>query len=100
MEINLKKLELSVSKVRDLIDITLENLNKTFLVDNFTPHNTLKNTPLRNEFNQLCKNKAESKTMDEKSLSFENKKYLPRLSVGCDSICSSGLCWIIVNNPV
>lgn len=74
MEINLKKLELSVSKVRDLIDITLENLNKTFLVDNFTPHNTLKNTPLRNEFNQLCKNKAESKTMDEKSLSFENKK--------------------------
>ena len=72
--INLTKLEQSVNKITDLIDLTLENLNPEFLVDNFKKDNILKNTKLRKEFNQLCKNKAESKNMEEKSLSLENKK--------------------------
>ena len=66
--INLTKLEQSVNKISDLIDLTLENLNPEFLVDNFKKDNILKNTKLRKEFNQLCKNKAESKNMEEKSL--------------------------------
>ena len=59
--INLTKLEQSVIKNTDFIDIKLENLNPDFLVDNFSKDNILKNTKLRKEFNQLCKNKAESK---------------------------------------
>ena len=48
-------------------------------MDNFKPVNNLKSTKLRNEFNQLCKNKAESKNMEEKTLSLESKKiYLCR----------------------
>jgi hypothetical protein len=72
--INLTKLEQSVSKISDLIDLTLDNLNPDFLVDNFKKDNILKNTKLRKEFNQLCKNKAESKNLEEKSLTLENKK--------------------------
>ena len=72
--ISLTRLEQSVNKITDLIDITLENLNKEFLIDNFEKTNNLKSTKLRKEFNQLCKNKAESKNMEEKSLNLENKK--------------------------
>ena len=72
--INLTRLEQSVNKITDLIDLTLENLNPDFLVDNFKKDNILKNTKLRSEFNQLCKNKAETKNIEEKSLSLENKK--------------------------
>ena len=53
--INLTKLEQSVIKNTDFIDIKLENLNPDFLVDNFSKDNILKNTKLRKEFNQLCK---------------------------------------------
>ena len=55
MEINLNKLETSISKITDLIDVTLEKLNEEFLVDNFEPPNILKNTTLRKEFNKLWK---------------------------------------------
>lgn len=72
--ISLTRLEQSVNKITDLIDITLENLNIEFLIDNFQKTNNIKSTKLRKEFNQLCKNKAESKTMEEKSLNLENKK--------------------------
>ena len=72
--ISLARLEQSVNKITDLIDITLENLNTEFLIDNFEKVNNLKSTKLRKEFNQLCKNKAESKNMEEKSLNLENKK--------------------------
>lgn len=72
--ITLTKLEQSVGKITDLIDLKLENLNSDFLVDNFKKDNILRNTPLRKEFNQLCKNKAETKNIEEKSLNLENKK--------------------------
>ncbi len=79
MEVTLERLENSIKKVTDLIDLNLDNLNQDFLVDNFKPVNNLKSTKLRNEFNQLCKNKAESKNMEEKTLSLESKKiYLCR----------------------
>jgi len=79
MEVTLERLENSIKKVTDLIDLNLDNLNQEFLVDNFKPHNNIKSTTLRNEFNQLCKNKAESKNMEEKTLSLESKKiYLCR----------------------
>jgi hypothetical protein len=79
MEVTLERLEQSIKKVRDLIDVNLDNLNQEFLVDNFSPYNNLKSTKLRQEFNQLCKNKAESKNMEEKTLSMESKKiYLCR----------------------
>ena len=79
MEVTLERLEQSIKKVTDLIDVNLDNLNQEFLVDNFSPHNNLKSTKLRQEFNQLCKNKAESKNMEEKTLSMESKKiYLCR----------------------
>ncbi len=77
--ITLTRLEESIRKISDLIDLNLDNLNETFMVDNFKPHNNLKSTKLRKEFNQLCKNKAESKNMEEKTLSLESKKiYLCR----------------------
>ena len=72
--INLARLEQSIKKITDLIDLNLENLNDDFLVDNFKKTNNLKNTKLRSEFNKLCKNKAESKNLEEKSLNLENKK--------------------------
>ena len=59
--ITLTRLEQSVNKITDLIDINLANFNENFLVDNFKKDNILKSTKLRQEFNQLCKNKAESK---------------------------------------
>tara|TARA_B100001093_G_C26712436_1_gene964029 strand:- start:149 stop:1117 length:969 start_codon:yes stop_codon:yes gene_type:complete len=77
--LTLTRLEQSVKKISDLIDLNLDNLNESFLVDNFKTHNNLKSTKLRKEFNQLCKNKAESKNMEEKTLSLESKKiYLCR----------------------
>jgi hypothetical protein len=72
--INLIQLENSINKNKDLIDLNLEKLNEDFLVDNFKEVKNLKNTELRKEFNQLCKNKAESKTIEETSLNLENKK--------------------------
>lgn len=79
MEVTLERLGNSIKKVSDLIDLNLDNLNQDFLVDNYQPHNNLKSTKLRKEFNQLCKNKAESKNMEEKTLSLETKKiYLCR----------------------
>ena len=74
--ITLTKLETSVNKITDLIDLKLENLNPNFLVDNFRKDNILKNTKLRKEFNQLCKNKAETKNMEEKSLILIIKKFM------------------------
>lgn len=77
--LTLTRLEESIRKISDLIDLNLDNLNETFMVDNFKPQNNLKSTKLRKEFNQLCKNKAESKNMEEKTLSLESKKiYLCR----------------------
>ena len=54
--LTLTRLEQSVQKISDLIDLKLDNLNESFLVDNFKTHNNLKSTKLRKEFNQLCKN--------------------------------------------
>ncbi len=77
--LTLTRLEQSVKKNNDLIDLNLEHINESFLVDNFKTYNNLKSTKLRKEFNQLCKNKAESKNMEEKTLSLESKKiYLCR----------------------
>ena len=72
--ITLTRLEQSVNKITDLIDINLSKFNENFLLDNFKKDNILKSTKLRQEFNQLCKNKAESKNIEEKSLSLDNKK--------------------------
>ena len=77
--VTLDRIEKSIKKITDLIDLNLEDLNEDFIIDNFKPYNNLKSTKLRKEFNQLCKNKAESKNMEEHTLSLETKKiYLCR----------------------
>ena len=71
--LNIQNIMDSVKKNHDLIDIKLKNYNSSFMVDNFTTINNLKQTRLRKEFNQLCKNKLESKNL-ETSLSINDKK--------------------------
>jgi hypothetical protein len=70
--LSLQDIERSVKKVSDLVDININNLLDSFLVDNFEPVSVLRNTELRNEFNNLCKGKTESKNIVEKIV--DNKK--------------------------
>lgn len=70
--LSLQDIERSVKKVSDLVDININNLLDSFLVDNFEPVSVLRNTELRSEFNNLCKGKTESKNIVEKKI--DNKK--------------------------
>ena len=72
--IGIDKLSDSVKKNNDIIDINLSNFNASFLVDNYSDENyKLRITDLRNEFNRLCKNKNETKNLDEQKFSVEDK---------------------------
>ena len=72
--IGIDKLSDSVKKNSDIIDINLSNFNASFLVDNYSEENyKLRITDLRNEFNRLCKNKSETKNLDEQKFSVEDK---------------------------
>ena len=57
--VSLSEVEDNVKNINELVDINLKNLN-TFLVDNFEPVSVLRNTPLRSEFNNLCKGKTDA----------------------------------------
>ena len=74
--VSLSDIEDNVKNINELVDINLKNLNTSFLVDNFEPVSVLRNTPLRSEFNNLCKGKTESKNMDDKPVIDNKKIYL------------------------
>ena len=72
--LNLNQLEQSVKKINDLVDITINNFNDSFIIDNFEPVSVLRNTNLRTEFNNLCKGKQESRSLNEQDNKENNKK--------------------------
>lgn len=72
--LNLNQLEQSVKKINDLVDISINNFNKSFNIDNFEPVSILRNTNLRTEFNTLCKGKQESRNLNEQDNKENDKK--------------------------
>ena len=74
--LTLSDIERSIKKVSDMVDVQLKDLNSSFMVDNYQAPNTLRNSILRSEFNNLCKGKTEAKKMDEVSYENEKKIYL------------------------
>ena len=74
--VSLADIEQNVKNIQELVDINLKNINPSFLVDNFEPVSVLRNTPLRAEFNNICKGKTETKNMEEKPQVDNMKIYL------------------------
>lgn len=74
--LTLQNVETSIKCVTDIVDVQLKNLNDMFMVDNYVAPNTLRNTMLRSEFNNLCKGKTESKQMDTNKYENQKKIYL------------------------
>lgn len=75
-----QELQKSVQKYFDkggnIIDISIDNINPNFCIDNYKPENILRNTNFRKEFNSLCKGKTEKKNLDEKPNINSKKIYL------------------------
>jgi hypothetical protein len=61
------------NKGGNIIDISIDNINPNFCIDNYKPSNILHNSDFRREFNSLCKGKTEAKNMEEKP-KIDNKK--------------------------
>ena len=80
--LNPTQLKTSVQKFFDkggnIIDISIDNMNDNFCIDNYKPENTLRSTEFRKEFNSLCKGKTEAKNMEEKPKIDSKKIYLCR----------------------
>jgi hypothetical protein len=71
------ELRTSVQKFFDksgnIIDISIDNINPNFYIDNYKSENILRNSDFRSEFNSLCKGKTETKNLEEKP-KIDNKK--------------------------
>ena len=72
----LSELQKSIEKVNTIVDVHVNQLNNSFLVDNFTKKNILRNSILRSEFNSLCKGKTEAKNVSQVSYENDKKIYL------------------------
>ena len=64
------------NKGGNIIDISIDNINSDYCVDNYQTVNTLRNSDFRREFNSLCKGKTEAKNMEEKPKVDNKKIYL------------------------
>ncbi len=64
------------NKGGNIIDISIDNINPDFCIDNYKPVSTLRNSDFRREFNSLCKGKTEAKNMEEKPKVDNKKIYL------------------------
>ena len=74
--VSIEDLETSIKKVNNILDINISNFNNSYLIDNFQKNCILRNSNLRNQFNNLCKGKKESKDINNTEKKVCNKIFL------------------------